>query len=845
MRQPVTSRRVLAGLAGWVLGALCLGNAHAQASASERWDRWEETRLEGRLHRPAQELADLKVMIEKSRGGADASLYWSALGALLNVVVILRSEPISPWELQAGRELVRARASNDVLGRANLLLGLAHHRIYEYRIAESLALSAEARQLGERLAMPGLVHSADFMESLALLQSGQLLKAIQLSQATEHEAGLPMLRRFGAFRRFYIEARLSRTATDAPRLQAAFEKLGAEADAKRMLFLSVRIAWEMHRLLLLQQRRTEADALLKAWQTNTSALGEDAAVHLQMQRWARAAAMDAGQWSACLSIQAQIAPAELLSYRVEDLSSRARCRAARKDVDARQDLPALEALLPQLDEAPIRQEELYELLERTYASLGDYEKAYGLGLKKWALTAKRFAAANNMARHEAETKYDLAAKEKEAALLKVQEQLQTQRRDAFAWGLALVALALCGVAVLLYRQIRQRRRLAEVSERLQSTVDELARLNASRTRLVAAACHDLRQPAHALGLMAEAAAAKSTGEGRALVEAIRNSSTRLSELLDALFDLSRLESDRYTPSIGPVSLAQLFNDLRTQFTMTALRKGLTLRIDDVQATVLSDAHLLQRMVMNLLSNAIKYTAQGTVHIAAARVGDEWELRVEDTGPGIPRDQQAAVFSEFVRLDTSAGTDGLGIGLAVVNRSAALLGHRLALVSEVGKGSCFTLGLPAVATQPVAEDTPGTARGQDQLIGVVDDDEEIRLAMEEFLRLRGYRVRAAPSLDALQKQLEDAREGPPDVVLSDLHLGTGDSLEALGSLVSAGGAWENSQAVLITGDLNPAVQAQCEALGIQVAYKPLPARKLAQLVERLLEARDAALCRAGS
>lgn len=361
----------------------------------------------------------------------------------------------------------------------------------------------------------------------------------------------------------------------------------------------------------------------------------------------------------------------------------------------------------------------------------------------------------------------------------------------------------------------------------------LNELHASRTRMLAAACHDLRQPAHALGMLAEVAAAKMPSEGRSAIDAIRSASAHLSDMLDALFDLARLESDRYEPQIDRVSIGDLFDDLRSQFTVAALSKGLRLTIDDLDAHVRTDAHLLRRMVMNLISNAIKYTSHGGVEVRARRDGGDWAISVTDTGPGIPAEQQEAAFCEYVRLDAAGGTDGLGIGLAIVRRSAALLGHRLALVSRVGHGSAFTLWLPAL--DGGAADLPSQAQAPQSrhVIGLVDDDDHIRHAMRDLLNLRGYITHAAPTLEALQRQLATAGTPRPHLVLSDLHLTAGSSLEALAALVRDDGPWAGVPAVLITGDLSADVPARCHGLGIRIAYKPLPASKLSQLIAEML------------
>lgn len=380
-------------------------------------------------------------------------------------------------------------------------------------------------------------------------------------------------------------------------------------------------------------------------------------------------------------------------------------------------------------------------------------------------------------------------------------------------------------------------RLERVNGDLSLANARLHELHASRTRMLAAACHDLRQPAHALGMLAEVAAAKVPAEGRTAIEAIRRSSASLSDLLDALFDLSRLESDRYEPNVAPISLAELFDDMRSQFAVAALSKGLRLSVDEVAGAVRSDSHLLRRMLMNLLSNAIKYTASGAVQLQAMRDGGEWVLSVTDTGPGIPAEQQEAAFAEYVRLEQAGGTDGLGIGLAIVRRSAALLGHPLVLNSTVGQGSRFTLRLPADNGVAAVDDPAAEGDSAGQVIGLVDDDDQIRQAMRELLTLRGYVAHAAPTLEALHQQLTDAGTPRPDLVLSDFHLGSGDSLDTLANLLAHDGPWARVPAVLITGDLSAELPVRCQALGITMAYKPLPARKLTQLIARLLSRPD--------
>lgn len=534
-----------------------------------------------------------------------------------------------------------------------------------------------------------------------------------------------------------------------------------------------------------------------------------------------------GDWRGCVEVLSGLAGrAYDDEIRLQALVSAVECRARAGMPGVREDLARLEVLSARVRSTPETMEGVLTAHAQALAALGEHAAAFERLSRARQATLDRMARANEQARQRVETAYRVAIKDRENAELKAREQLAEQRRLALWTALGVAVIVLAVVAALWRRQASQRRQLAVLA-------GELSALNASRTRLVAAACHDLRQPAHALGMLAEVAARQVQGEGARVVEAIRRSSLRLSDLLDALFDLSRLESDRYAPSIGTVALGELLGDLRSQFTVAALGKGLSLQIEDVQATVRSDAHLLRRMLMNLLSNAIKYTAAGNVQIQARRVGGDWVVGVKDTGPGIPPEQQAVAFSEYVRLDSSRGSDGLGIGLALVKRSADLLGHRLALDSTVGEGSCFTLWLQALDDAAPAGEVAQAPGGEGQLIGLVEDDEQIREAMQALLMLRGYRAHAAASHEALQQQLIEAGTPRPELLLSDFHLGASDALATVAALVGRGGPWEGVPAVLITGDLSAELQARCQALGITVAYKPLPAAKLAQLVDRLL------------
>ncbi|RZI98884.1 MAG: hypothetical protein EOP39_26220, partial [Rubrivivax sp.] len=199
-----------------------------------------------------------------------------------------------------------------------------------------------------------------------------------------------------------------------------------------------------------------------------------------------------------------------------------------------------------------------------------------------------------------------------------------------------------------------------LSRQLADQVSALDTLNRSKTSLLAAACHDLRQPAHATGLMIDAAMAEFHDPAiQAQLQRLSTSNATLVGMLSTLMDLARLDSGSFQAVRAPVRLATLLDETRLQFELVALRKGLSLQIEDSPLSVLSDPYLLRRIVFNLVANALKYTERGWVRVSVAAGAHDVVLQVSDSGVGIRPEQQATVFEEYTRLDRSG--DGLGIG----------------------------------------------------------------------------------------------------------------------------------------------------------------------------------------
>ena len=377
--------------------------------------------------------------------------------------------------------------------------------------------------------------------------------------------------------------------------------------------------------------------------------------------------------------------------------------------------------------------------------------------------------------------------------------------------------------------------LREVVQRLDEAYAELKAANASRTQWLAAACHDLRQPAHALGLLADLAAEHTPPQARQPIEGIRRCSATLSDMLDMLLDMAQLESGRYRPAPATFALDDLLEELQLQFAPAAEAKSLGFVVKGGGTWVHSDRHLLRRMLMNLVSNAVKYTVQGWVQVTALCEAGQLVVTVEDTGPGIPPDQLALLQAGPPRSGSADPAEGLGLGLGIVQRGAALLDLPLDVQCAAGQGTCVRLTLPLSNAMAAGADAPAPLRSGGGVIGVLDNDENIVAAAEHLLQHHGYQVLTGHTPAELDAALARIGRAAPDLLLSDLHLGLAlDGLQFI-EQCQAREAWRETYFVLVTGDLDPHVAARAAALGVVLAYKPLQPRRLLQLVAQGLPA----------
>jgi two-component system, sensor histidine kinase len=385
------------------------------------------------------------------------------------------------------------------------------------------------------------------------------------------------------------------------------------------------------------------------------------------------------------------------------------------------------------------------------------------------------------------------------------------------------------------------RAIADQARELAVHAREIAdRANQGKSRFLATASHDLRQPLQTLALL--------NGSLRRLVEepdaleAIAQQELAIgamSRLLNALLDISKLESGAIKPEITDFHVTELFDELRNEFAGIATKKGLDLQVEPSGDCVHSDPSLVEQILRNLLSNAIKYTRQGRVRLRCLREQDRLvRIEVIDTGIGIPPDQLPFICDEFfqVGVPTNSTRDGYGLGLSIVQRLVSLLNAGFHVESEVGKGSAFALVLPASFTE-VAQ-PPAHARAQPQAQGaagkrhvlLVEDDQGVRDATRLLLKVEGYRVTAVASL----AQAIEATQSDPavDLLLTDYHLGSGETgTQVIAELREI--LQRPVNAVLMTGDTSTAMREVPLDPNVRVASKPIKAEELLGLLEELL------------
>lgn len=378
----------------------------------------------------------------------------------------------------------------------------------------------------------------------------------------------------------------------------------------------------------------------------------------------------------------------------------------------------------------------------------------------------------------------------------------------------------------------------ELLHKLSIEKEAAERSDQAKSRFLASASHDLRQPTYALGLYLGALQKQPLSDAsRNLVEHISRALAAQGSLFDALLNISRLDAGIVQPNVQSFSLAELLGRIQQESSVQAADKGLSLRVRPGAPFVQSDPALFERILRNLVENAIRYTERGGVLIGWRRRGKQVRVEIWDSGPGIPERERERVFWEFHQLSNPERdrSKGLGLGLAIVQRTASLLDHPLALHSREGHGSAFMVSLPrAAAVQPrapvIVERHP--LAGQDKLIYVIEDDAENREGLRLLFQSWEYRhLIVADVADLLADPTASAKK--PDLIISDYRLR--DHQTGIDAIERLQRHYDDDwiAAVLVTGDTDPRLLAQAAAHGWPLLHKPLAAEQLKAMIDEQL------------
>lgn len=394
--------------------------------------------------------------------------------------------------------------------------------------------------------------------------------------------------------------------------------------------------------------------------------------------------------------------------------------------------------------------------------------------------------------------------------------------------------------VITFTDTTERKRVADAAE-MDKQKAELATI--AKSRFLAAASHDLRQPLQTLALLQGLLAKAVQGEkAQKLVARLDETLDAMSGMLDTLLDINQLEAGTVHSEIVHFPINDLLDRLRDEFTYHAEAQRVALRVVSCGISIRSDPRLLEQMIRNLLSNALKYTPHGKVLLGCRRQAGMLRIEVWDTGVGIPEEELHAIFEEYHQLDNAARerSRGLGLGLAIVKRLGNLLGHRVSVRSHPGKGSVFAIEVifpPAgmafqLELHPHSQGDGGVdgVRRTAEIL-VIEDDPELRDVLKLFLQDEGHRAATAPDGVAA---LELVAQGKvrPDLILTDYKLPNGmDGLQAAVKLREA--LHREIPVIVLTGDISSGTLRQIAGQDCVHLYKPVRLNELTQVIQRLI------------
>jgi len=382
-------------------------------------------------------------------------------------------------------------------------------------------------------------------------------------------------------------------------------------------------------------------------------------------------------------------------------------------------------------------------------------------------------------------------------------------------------------------RLREQTAIAEDARRLAEHAER------AKTRFLAAASHDLRQPMHAISLLVGALRPRSSGAEREIMARLGRSVEVMDGLFNAILDLSKLDSGAMKPEIAEVPLRAILETIELHFGPEAAAKNLAFSVFASRAVVKTDAALLERALRNLVSNAIKYTREGRVLVGCRRRGGRLLIAVWDTGVGIAADHLDQVFEEYFQVDGSPRdrSQGLGLGLSIVRRLARLLGSEIEVASVPGTGSRFGLEVPLAFYRRIDTESQAAQPGryaalEGKFILIVDDEADARFGTEALLREWGCHSASAGSLGELATTLERELRFP-DAIIADYRIGERETgLEAISAVRAYTG--EDTPALIVTGEEFLETDALAAVAIFPVVRKPVAIEQLRRHLLAALE-----------
>ncbi len=370
----------------------------------------------------------------------------------------------------------------------------------------------------------------------------------------------------------------------------------------------------------------------------------------------------------------------------------------------------------------------------------------------------------------------------------------------------------------------------DLIEQLRTQTAEADRANKAKSKFLAAASHDLRQPLYAMSLFLETLETmKKSDEVSLVVGKLTSAANSLNSLLDALLDISKLDAGVVRPKLGSVGLKALFDNLKNNYDPLATEAGIYLLWPEDEGYVHSEPELLEQILRNLISNAIRHTTRGGITIMCNRTLDLVEILVADTGAGIPEDEIHTIFEEFHQLETPANaqTKGLGLGLAIAKRAASLLDVEIKVESALGKGSVFSVTLPSakVSIDQVqnVQELGSTNALTGAYVVLIDDDPLVLKGLDHLLSAWQYSTLLATDTNSVIKQLEAGGQTPL-AIISDYGLGDNKTgTEAINTIREMFN--KEIPALLVTGETNQELLLELDKGSIPVLHKPAAPAKL--------------------